>query len=177
MIRSYSSLLFWLGLTIAASLMLYHTSDRVTELDQQLRSLNNQISAEQESIHVLKAEWVYLANPARIEAEAQHYLGLHPTAPQRVASLKNMSTLLPVRTDVVPVPAVQTAQADADSYEPAQAETETTAPTHSPRDRVVALNSAHINNHMIMQHKSNAMTVEASTDSIGTLIGTLGLHP
>jgi len=95
MIRSYSSLLFWLGMTIAASVMLYHTSDRVNALDQHLRKLNAQIEDEQKDLHVLKAEWVYLANPVRIEAEAKRHLSLQPTMPSRVASMKNMGDLLP----------------------------------------------------------------------------------
>jgi cell division protein FtsL len=169
MIRSYSSLLFWLGMTIAASLMLYHTSDRVNELDQQLHTLNAQIDSEQDSLHVLKAEWVYLANPARIEAEAQRHLDLHPTAPRRVAAMQNMGDLLPLQgRDALPTQVAQVTP------------TQTPAPVahtvaRSKSDRIVAaLNAGRINDHMVMQHTAS---IQASTDSIGALIGSLGMHP
>jgi hypothetical protein len=176
MTRSYSSLLTWLGLTIAASVMLYHTSDRVNALDQQLRTLNTQIEAERESIHVLNAEWVYLANPARIEAEAQRHLNLQPTAPRHVAALHDIGDLLPLHNGIEPAPQTQLADAAIPSPVHAQAPAPMAAQvTHSKHDKIVAaLNAGHINDHMIMQHSA---VVEASTDSIGSLIGKLGLRP
>ena len=167
MTRSYSSLLSWLGLTIAASLMLYHTSDRVNELDRQLKALNAQIEAEQQSLHVLKAEWVYLSNPARIEAAAQRHLALLPTAPARVVAMRDMGSLLPMHDGSQPVYAA--------------AETEAPVVAAKPEMRVASLrsdiiNAGHINDHMIMQHKIEASsTVMASTDRIGALISSLGM--
>lgn len=95
-----STILFWFSLTIFVSLGLYHTSYRVEELGRQLRALNAQIEAEQRNIHVLKAEWVYLANPARIETAARKHLALQPTAPQQVAKLTRLSSVLPTRTEL-----------------------------------------------------------------------------
>ena len=71
-----SMTLFWFSLTIFVSLGLYHTSYRVEDLGRQLRSLNADIEAEQRNIHVLKAEWVFLSNPARIESAARKHLDL-----------------------------------------------------------------------------------------------------
>ena len=87
-------ILFWFGMTLAASLLLYHTSDRVRVLDQQLHDLNTQIENEQRSLHVLKAEWVYLANPARLEASAHKFLSLRPTLPHQVVKLDELSEVL-----------------------------------------------------------------------------------
>jgi hypothetical protein len=172
MIRSYSSLLFWLGMTIAASLMLYHTSDRVHALDEQLRSLNAQIEDEQKSLHVLKAEWVYLANPSRVEAETKRHLGIQPTAPNRIAALKNMGDLLPLQ-DGVSMPPVQMAQTPA-SHAPSSSPAKTVSLPRNKNERIMAsLNAGRINDHMTMQHAA----AEASTDRIGALIGKLGLHP
>ena len=84
MIRA-SSTLFWFGLAIIASLWFYRTTDNVLALEHQLRSINTATENEQQSIHVLKAEWVYLANPARIEAEARKHLAPAPAARQIVA--------------------------------------------------------------------------------------------
>jgi hypothetical protein len=178
MIRSYASLLTWLGLTIVASVALYHTSDRVNALDQQLHSLNAQIDAEQESLHVLKAEWVYLANPARVEAETLRHLDLQPTAPNRVAALQNIGDLLPLHNGVEPAPQIRTAEAA-----PAPARIQRTTPVvqaqaptpHTKFDRVIAsINEGRINDHMMMQHTASS---EAPTDKIGALINTMSLHP
>lgn len=174
MIRSYSSLLTWVGLTIAASLALYHTSDRVNALDQQLRSLNAQIESEQESLHVLKAEWVYLANPARIEAEVKGHLDLQPTDTHRVASLRDMGALLPLHDGIEAVPPVEVAEA---LQAPAPKKV-ASAPREVPRtkyERVIAsLNEGHLNDHMVLQHAAPA---PAAPDRIGAMIGALGLNP
>lgn len=90
-----SSILFWSGLTLVVSLALYGTSNRVQDMNKQLRKLNAQIEAEQANIHVLKAEWVYLANPERIEAAARKYLAMHPTAIKQIAKLDNLPEILP----------------------------------------------------------------------------------
>ena len=165
MIRSYSTLLFWLGLMIVSSVALYHTSDRVNALDQQLKSINAQISTEQENMHVLKAEWVYLANPARIEAAAHRHLALQPTLPRRVAMMGDLASLLPLRNGIEAAPQIQVASAN-ETPAPSVAQTRT--------DRVgTQVNAGRINDHMSMQHSAS---VKTSTDQIGALIGTLGLR-
>ncbi|MGE4352312.1 MAG: cell division protein FtsL [Bdellovibrionales bacterium] len=93
-----STILIWFSLTLFVSLGLYHTSYRVEELDRQLRGLNTQIETEQKNIHVLKAEWVYLANPARIEEAARKHLELQPTSPTQVTRLSKISQLVPMRS-------------------------------------------------------------------------------
>lgn len=179
MIRSCSSLLFWLGMTIASSVMLYHTSDRVTALDAELHKLNAQIDAEQQSLHVLKAEWVYLSSPARVEAEAKRHLGLQATATPRIAALENINDVVPMR-DGIAAPTIKAAQATPPSAPvslspmPSSKEAAADAP-HTERDRVLAaLNAGRINDHMTMEHAKTAAT---PTDRIGALIGKLGLQP
>jgi len=169
MIRSYSTLLFWLGLMILSSIALYHTSDRVNALDHQLKKINAQIDAEEENMHVLKAEWVYLANPARIKAAANRHLDLQPTMPRRVGMMNDLAALLPLRNGVEPTAQIQVASANETT------EAHTPSLSHSRTDRVIAqMNAGRINDHMIMQHSA---AVSASTDQIGALIGTLGLRP
>ena len=92
-----TSLLFLIGLVIAASLALYRTSNQVQELDHQLHGLNAAIEGERQNLHVLKAEWVYLANPARVEAAARKHLDLRPTAPKQIATLGAIGDVLPAR--------------------------------------------------------------------------------
>jgi hypothetical protein len=175
MTRSYSSVLFWFGLTIAASLVLYHTSDRVNALDGKLSALNAQIETEQQSLHVLKAEWVYLANPARVDAAARRHLSLVPTEPRRVVAMKDIGSLLPLRDGVEPSPQIE----QADGAPPASpAKYAEIAPIHVAPAKtghvIAALGSSnHINERMMMPHTA---AVQASTDSIGALIGSLSLR-
>ncbi len=96
-----SMILFWSFLTIFVSLGLYHTSYRTEELGRELRSLNAQIEAEQRSLHILKAEYVFLTNPSRIEAAARKYLPLHPTEPKQIAKLTRLSSLIPTRSEAL----------------------------------------------------------------------------
>ena len=106
-----TSLLFLIGLVIAASLALYRTSNQVQELDHQLHSLNAAIEGERQNMHVLKAEWVFLANPTRVEAAAKKHLdALRPTAPKQIASLGDIGALLPARGEA-PAPAAATVSA------------------------------------------------------------------
>ena len=100
MIRA-SSILFWFALTIVTSLALYGTSNRVQDLGKQLRTINTQIEAEQANIHVLKAEWVYLASPARIEMAARKYLAMNPTALKQIAKVENIPELLPTQKEAM----------------------------------------------------------------------------
>ncbi|MCL2469463.1 MAG: hypothetical protein FWF24_04440 [Alphaproteobacteria bacterium] len=95
-----SILCIWFSLTLVISLGLYHTSVRVQELGRQLHALNREIAFEQRNIHVLKAEWVFLSTPARIEDQARKHLKLGPTKPQQVASagsLKKLDGLIGLR--------------------------------------------------------------------------------
>jgi len=96
-----SSILFWFGLTFIVSLGLYGTSNRVQDLSKQLLSLNAQIEAEQANIHVLKAEWVYLSNPQRIEQAARKYLAMHPTALEQIAKLDDLPEILPTQKEAM----------------------------------------------------------------------------
>lgn len=176
MIRSYASLLTWLGLTIVASLGLYHTSDKVNGLDRQLRALNAQIEDEQESLHVLRAEWVYLANPARVEAEVKGHLDLQPTDTRRVAALQNIGDLLPVQNGVEPVQPVMTAMAAPAPRRISATRVAKTEIPHTRFDRVIAsLNAGHISDHMMMEHGGGA--APGSTDKLSAMIDTLGMTP
>lgn len=104
-----STTFVWFSLTLFVSLGLYHTSYRVEELDRQLRAINSEIEAEQRNIHVLKAEWVYLANPSRIESAARKHLDLKPTAPTQVTSVQKISRLIPTQEEAVRIAKTESA--------------------------------------------------------------------
>lgn len=80
----------WMLLTGIAGFILFHTSYQVQTLEERLGKINRSIIAEQEAITVLKAEWSYLNNPARIQKLASENLSLQPTAPRQFASLSDI---------------------------------------------------------------------------------------
>ena len=182
MIRA-SSTLFWFGLAIIASLWFYRTTDNVLALEHQLRSINTAIENEQQSIHVLKAEWVYLANPARIEAEARKHLALRPTAPQQVAALNDLADILPTRDEATSPISVAAAPI-------ASVKTSLTAPAVHVASRskpkgtiaVASVDTGHINERMIMQHATSVPAAPAAaaaspSDPIGSFLSGLDKHP
>jgi cell division protein FtsL len=93
----FACLFFWVSLAIAASVGLYHTSYRVHDLGLQLHNVNLAIEAEQRNIHVLKAEWVYLSNPEKIEVAAKKHLALRATSLQQIARVESLPDVLPSR--------------------------------------------------------------------------------
>jgi len=165
---------------IMSSLMLYQTSDKVHALDKQLRSLNTQIESEQKSLHVLKAEWVYLSNPARIETRAKRHLGMKQTEPRRIAALRDINDLVPMQEGLtLPVRVAEVAQKSPPA--PVTAEPKPKAAkiaSNKPRtkqERILAsLNEGRINDHITIQR---AAGVKAPTDNISAVIGRLGLRP
>ncbi len=198
MIRSCASLFFWLSMTIGASLMLYHTSDRVAALDHRLRDLNKEIEAEDASLHILKAEWVYLANPARVETQAYRHLSMLPTELRRIMTAQTMDKALPLSDESMrqladasrEVPSEKMAR-DRSQETPAA-----TVAMDSKQNRTYAtLNEGRINDHMVIQHPKATVAVEESgldapgiadiargfagaagtTEGLGSFIGTLGL--
>jgi hypothetical protein len=171
MIRA-SQILFWFGLSIAASLALYHTSDRTRELDHQLRDIDAAIEGERESIHVLNAEWVYLANPARVEAETKKHLALRPTAPKQVIALADLDDALPTRAQ-----AMESVAVSSTPIASVEASAIPEPPPMPARKIAAAADRGHINNRMAIGNKPTRTASAAAHDQIGTLINQLGTHP
>ncbi|HMB78040.1 MAG TPA: hypothetical protein VKN76_16705, partial [Kiloniellaceae bacterium] len=71
-------LFFWLLTAGIATALLFQVSNDVQGLEKQLKQVKHEILREQESLHVLKAEWSYLNRPDRLAAMAGTYLDLQP---------------------------------------------------------------------------------------------------
>ena len=68
------AVIVWFGLACAASFALFNVTFKVEKLEAELGELNRQILVDQQSIHVLKAEWSYLGRPERLELLIEDYL-------------------------------------------------------------------------------------------------------
>lgn len=158
----FFSLSFWLCLALITSLALYSTSNRVQELSKKLRVINAKIEAEQARIHVLKAEWVYLTNPSRIEAAARKFLAMHPTALNQIAKIEDIKDILPTRAEA-------SAKVTAEKSLLASVKSDIPVPTSTAREAkrtaYSEMSQNHINTHMIFEQMKNVPDNEMSAQS------------
>lgn len=85
--------LLLLTLAAGAGGALFHVSYDVSALEDRLTALNHKIVDDQEAIHVLRAEWSFLNQPARLEELSQRYLDLQPLKGAQIGN----AAMLPVR--------------------------------------------------------------------------------
>lgn len=83
----------FVALAGALSLGLYVVKYRVIELEGRLTEINRAIARDQQAIHVLRAEWSYLNEPARLRDLADRHLGMTPASGGQFGTL----LALPVR--------------------------------------------------------------------------------
>jgi cell division protein FtsL len=79
-----------LVLTILIGTGTYWVSHQVERLEKRYADIQSDILAEQESIHVLQAEWSYLNNPERIERLSKQYLSLAQIDVLQMASIDDL---------------------------------------------------------------------------------------
>lgn len=80
----------WYILTILTIFGLYETKYEVQSLEAELRGLNKEILANQEALHVLNAEWVFLNHPERLEQLNTKYLNLVPLAIDKIVDADSL---------------------------------------------------------------------------------------
>lgn len=74
-----------LVVAVLAGGLLFHVSYGAGVLKKQLTLLNRQIEADTDEMHVLRAEWSYLNEPARLEElSRKHHLGLEPISASQI---------------------------------------------------------------------------------------------
>jgi len=117
-----------LAVVVAAGVGLYQLKYNTERVQEEVRALKGQITADEAAIKVLRAEWTYVARPERLEALGNRYLALRPTqAGQIIGSIEEV----PLRDN----PAAVVAQADdfrAVQPTPVRAPAMRAAPTPAP---------------------------------------------
>ena len=83
------SILVWSVLCIAVAIGLIIVKQRVQEHENRLGTLGNELTAADNAIAVLRAEWSYLNQPARLEDLAIRHLGLEPPRPNQLRSVSD----------------------------------------------------------------------------------------
>ncbi len=82
---------------------LYFVKHEVKEQEAHLADLNRQIQTNQEAIHVLKAEWSFLNDPARLKQLSEKYLDMKVMGPTQVTTLQALGPV-PGNTAVAAAP-------------------------------------------------------------------------
>ena len=85
-----------LTLLLAAimSVALFFLKYEVIDLEQKLDLLNKKIVQDQETIHVLRAEWSHLNNTNRIKDLATRYLKMTPAKPEKLRQIDDLADIL-----------------------------------------------------------------------------------
>ena len=76
--------ILWIFSAAMIAVVLFLLKHEVQSLERELQMVNRQVIADQEAIHVLKAEWSFLNQPARIADLAQRHLQLQPLDTARI---------------------------------------------------------------------------------------------
>jgi hypothetical protein len=82
--------LLWMGLAGAVGFGLFQLKHEVQALEDEMFRLNRAIVGEQQSIHVLRAEWSYINQPQRLQTLAARHLDLQPMKPAQLGGLADL---------------------------------------------------------------------------------------
>jgi len=74
------------------TLALFHIKYKVVQLENEIESINREIFAVEESIHILMAEWAYRSSPYRITSLSASYLPLTLTQPHQFQTTSSEET-------------------------------------------------------------------------------------
>jgi len=85
------AVILWIGLPAIVTIALILVSYQVQSLENELETLERAAIAQQEEIHVLKAEWSFLNRPERLARLTGRHLKLAPVTPAQMSSF----TLVP----------------------------------------------------------------------------------
>ena len=102
-----------IGLAAFSGAFLFQTCYRVQSLKEEKLALERQIAADQDGIQVLRAEWSFLNDPARLEQLAATYLqALRPITATQIAGFDTLParpTTMPASLNTTPAAPAPTA--------------------------------------------------------------------
>ena len=80
-------------LATALTLVLFQVSYGVQHMEGELDSINRDILAHRQAIHVLKAEWSHLNEPERLRKLSIKHLDLGPLSATQIGSIADFPTV------------------------------------------------------------------------------------
>jgi hypothetical protein len=88
--RGLTGTILWTLLAVGIGVVLFVVKYEVKDLEARLAGLNAEIHRNQETIHILRAEWSYLNDPIRLRTLSEKHLGMKPVTPTQVATLDTL---------------------------------------------------------------------------------------
>lgn len=82
--------LLFLLTAASAALLLFYVKQQVREMEKELELVHRGILDHQVAIQVLKTEWSYLNQPARLAELASRHLGLQPVSAEQIIRLEDL---------------------------------------------------------------------------------------
>jgi cell division protein FtsL len=89
----------WLVLVAFVGFGMFKVKYEVMDLEDELARTNRAIVADQDAIHVLKAEWAYLSQPSRLAELSKRHLDLVPLGTAQLGQIN----AIPLRPTAVPL--------------------------------------------------------------------------
>jgi hypothetical protein len=89
----------WLILVAFVGFGMFEVKYEVMDLEDALARINRAILADQDTIHVLKAEWAFLVQPSRLADLSRRHLDLAPLGAAQLGQIAG----IPLRPSAVPV--------------------------------------------------------------------------
>jgi cell division protein FtsL len=93
--------ILWTVLAVIIGIGLFLLKYQVKALEGQLAQVNRDIRAQQEAIHVMKAEWSYLNDPERLRELTERHLGMKPMRGEQMIQIADLP-MAPPRPDAEP---------------------------------------------------------------------------
>lgn len=93
----------WMVLALISAVAAFTLKYEVRDLEEQLASLEHQVSESRETSHVLRAEWSYLSRPERLAELAERHLDLAPMGVDQMGQLIQVPLReLPMEDEILP---------------------------------------------------------------------------
>ncbi|MGY8995297.1 MAG: cell division protein FtsL [Alphaproteobacteria bacterium] len=93
----------WMVLALISAVAAFTLKYEVRDLEEQLASLEHQVSESRETSHVLRAEWSYLSRPERLAELAERHLDLAPMGVDQMGQLIQVPLReLPLEDEILP---------------------------------------------------------------------------
>src|SRR5207248_8829360 len=97
------SALFWLALVAVTGFATFKIKYTVQDIEEELNRTRKQTIAEQQEIHILRAEWTALNQPERLAELNRRFLSLAATTPKQLQRTIEDIALRPVPQPVEPL--------------------------------------------------------------------------
>lgn len=80
----------WISLIALVGAGMFTLKYEVKKLETELVEINQEIKTDSQSIHVLKAEWSHLNNPARIRRLTQKHIAMKPIRAEQIINYSDL---------------------------------------------------------------------------------------